>query len=147
MKKYLTKKEFVFYQILFVLWQLAIYYADIFCYAAPDDPLDMHAEISHINGLNFIRVYFPVVKNMRSNYTAEEQKQILQQYLTYCLLPESDIRPYCGGTSQYDIVEALHVDYAGLDPVSHDAMLFNIVYICDPISFEYARSHQSIPQI
>ena len=143
----LSKKEFLYYKIIYVLWRLATYYADIFCYAVPEDLFGMHTQLAHINGLTFIRIYLPTSRNLHSSYSADEMKEILQEYLNYVLMPESGISPYCGGNSVYDIVESLYIDYAGIDPCKKEGMLFNVLYIDNKISFDYYKSHYKIKQI
>lgn len=143
----LTKTQLVYYKILFVIWQLATYYADIFCFSAPSDPLDMNAQIINNGGVSYIKVTFPRIKPLVSSYSAEQQQDILQKYLNYVLLPGSDIAPYSGGDTVYDLVEALYVAYAYYQPSDTDYIMWQIMYINDPISYDMYRMWNPKPSI
>lgn len=140
----LSKKDFVFYQILYKLWQLLIYYADTFCYSAPKNLLEMDMEIDRYNGLSFIRIRCPIIKPFQTNiYQKYDETEIMQKYLDYFLLPDSNLKPYKNGNSIYDTINCLFIDYTGIDPVNPDYHLLKVLFICDSISYNYARSKQS----
>ena len=58
----LSTKDFLFYQMLYKLWLLLVYYADIFCYSAPKNMLEMDMETGGITvatevyGMGFVMV-------------------------------------------------------------------------------------------
>lgn len=126
----LEKTQLVYYKILFVIWQTITYYADLIGYDAPENPLDMYNEILHIGDCSIIHVELMADMENRK-YTTDEIREILQEYITIVLLPESEIPPYSDGD---EIVESLH-----LHSVRHDAekghLNFDFLYINNKKSF------------
>lgn len=122
----LNKTDRVYYQILYTLWQLAVYYADFMGYDPPASPLDMVAGITSISGLkelSFIRIELPAYEEFDCN----RMKEILQEYLTIILLPQSQIPLYMDGET---IIEPLYVfkTYYDHDP-RHTTLSWIMLYI------------------
>ena len=131
--------------MLYKLWLLLVYYADIFCYSAPKNMLEMDMETDRYNGLSFICIRCPIIKPLvPSSYNEIE---IMQKYLDYFLLPDSDIKPYRNGDGIYDTMNCLFIDYSGIDPNNPDYHLLKVLYVCDSISYDYARSKQGTKTI
>lgn len=134
--------------MLYKLWQLLMYYADIFCYSAPKNLLEMDMEIDRYNGLSFIRIRCPIIKPFQSAISQKyDELETMQKYLDYFLLPDSTLKPYRNGDSIYDAMNCLFVDYAGIDPVNPDYHLLKVLFVCDSISYNYARSKQEAKTI
>lgn len=138
MKK-LEKTDFSFLQMVYAIWQLFVYYEDFYGYIAPESPLDMNAKLLHRGGTAFIQVTIPRARFVDVAPDISQMKEIMQQYLDYVIMPETDIRPYAGGDSIYDIVEPLRINYIVIHPDNTDAFLVEFFYICDPLSFDYYR--------
>ncbi|MCM1119580.1 MAG: hypothetical protein NC543_09495 [bacterium] len=113
----LQKTDFVFYQILYTIWKLSAYYADLMGYDAPENPLDMQTELVHIGKWSIIHI--ELAAGMEEGaYNTDKIKEILREYITIVLLPESEIPPYSNGD---EIIESLH-----LHSVRHDAEKGNL---------------------
>lgn len=144
----LSTKDFLFYQMLYKLWLLLVYYADIFCYSAPKNMLEMDMETDRYNGLSFIRIRCPNIKQLltkvNNNY---DEAEIMQKYLDYFLLLDSDLKPYRNGDGLYDTMNCLYIDYSGIDPTNPEYHLLKVLYVCDSISYNYARSKQGTKTI
>ena len=138
----LNKKDFIFYQMLYKLWLLLVYYADIFCYSAPENLLEMDIKTDRYNGLSFICIHCPVIKSFRKIVPLPPYDEIetMQKYLDYFLLLGSDLKPYKNGNGIYDTMPCLFIDYAGIDPTDTNYHLLKVLYVCDSISYNYARS-------
>lgn len=141
----LSTKDFLFYQMLYKLWLLLVYYADIFCYSAPKNMLEMDIETDRYNGLNFIRIRCPIIKPF--NPSVYNEIEIMQKYMDYFLLADSDSKPYRNGDGIYDTMNCLFIDYSGIDPTNPDYHLLKVLYVCDSISYNYARSKQGTKTI
>ena len=71
----------------------------------------------------------------------------MQKYLDYFLLLDSDLKPYRNGDGLYDTMNCLYIDYSGIDPTDPDYHLLKVLYVCDSISYNYARSKQGTKTI
>lgn len=143
----ITKTDFLYMKILFLMWQVTSNYSALFYYAEPETPFDMYAEIKYIKGVAHIMLYFPTVHDYECDYSSEEQREIMQMYLNYSLLPQFSIPPYRAGDTINDITESLYIDYAGYDYISGNCYIVDVVHICDPVSYNYFRSKQPIPTL
>ena len=127
----LETTHLVYYKILFAIWQAVIYYSDLFEYEAPLDLFHMYNEIIHIG--NWSIIHIELCADMEEGkYNTDEIQEILREYMTIVLLPESEIPPYSDGD---EIVESLH-----LHSVRHDAEKGNLnldfLYINNPASYK-----------
>ena len=144
----LSKRDFMFYQMLYKLWLLLVYYADIFCYSAPKNMLEMDMETDRYNGLSFICIRCPNIRPLLPTvYKKYDEAEIMQKYLDYFLLLHSDLKPYRNGDGIYDTMNCLFIDYSGIDPTNTEYHLLKVLYVCDSISYEYARSMQGTKTI
>lgn len=127
----LETTQLVYYKILFVIWQTIIYYADLLDFEAPENPLDMCAEIFHIGEWSIIHIEL-CADMEEGKYNTDEIREILREYMTIVLLPESEIPPYSNGD---EIVESVH-----LHSVRHDAEKGNLnldfLYINNSASYQ-----------
>lgn len=127
----LETTQLVYYKILFVIWQTIIYYADLLDFEPPCDLFDMYNEIIHIG--NWSIIHIELCADMEEGkYNTDEIQEILREYMTIVLLPESEIPPYSNGD---EIVESVH-----LHSVRHDAEKGNLnldfLYINNPASYK-----------
>ena len=127
----LETTQLVYYKILFVIWQTIIYYADLLDFETPCDLFDMYNEIIHIG--NWSIIHIELCADMEEGkYNTDEIQEILREYMTIVLLPESEIPPYSNGD---EIVESVH-----LHSVRHDAEKGNLnldfLYINNPASYK-----------
>ncbi len=113
----LETTQLVYYKILFVIWQTIICYADLLDFETPCDLFDMYNEIIHIG--NWSIIHIELCADMEEGkYNTDEIQEILREYMTIVLLPESEIPPYSNGD---EIVESVH-----LHSVRHDAEKGNL---------------------
>lgn len=127
----LETTQLVYYKILFVIWQTIIYYADLLDFETPYDLFDMYNEIIHIG--NWSIIHIELCADMEEGkYNTDEIQEILREYMTIVLLPESEIPPYSNGD---EIVESVH-----LHSVRHDAEKGNLnldfLYINNSASYQ-----------
>ncbi len=127
----LQATQLVYYKILFVIWQTIIYYADLLDFETPCDLFDMYNEIIHIG--NWSIIHIELCADMEEGkYNTDEIQEILREYMTIVLLPESEIPPYSNGD---EIVESVH-----LHSVRHDAEKGNLnldfLYINNSASYQ-----------
>lgn len=127
----LETTQLVYYKILFVIWQTIIYYADLLDFETPCDLFDMYNEIIHIG--NWSIIHIELCADMEEGkYNTDEIQEILREYMTIVLLPESEIPPYSNGD---EIVESVH-----LHSVRHDAEKGNLnldfLYINNSASYQ-----------
>lgn len=127
----LQATQLVYYKILFVIWQAIIYYADLLDFETPCDLFDMYNEIIHIG--NWSIIHIELCADMEEGkYNTDEIQEILREYMTIVLLPESEIPPYSNGD---EIVESVH-----LHSVRHDAEKGNLnldfLYINNSASYQ-----------
>jgi len=142
----LRKSSKLYAEIIFIIWQVISYYANCFCYSAPASMFDMNTRLYTLEGLQFIDIRVPLIRHFPTK-KFNEIREVFQQYLTYALLPESSLRPYAGGNTAYDIVEPIFVDWAMIDLENNNNLMFRFLYICDPISFDYYKTHQIVPKV
>lgn len=125
----LETTQLVYYKILFVIWQTIIYYADLLDFETPCDLFDMYNEIIHIG--NWSIIHIELCADMEEGkYNTDEIQEILREYMTIVLLPESEIPPYSNGD---EIVESVH-----LHSVRHDAEKGNL-----NLDFLYINNEES----
>ena len=127
----LQATQLVYYKILFGIWQAIIYYADLLDFETPCDLFDMYNEIIHIG--NWSIIHIELCADMEEGkYNTDEIQEILREYMTIVLLPESEIPPYSNGD---EIVESVH-----LHSVRHDAEKGNLnldfLYINNSASYQ-----------
>lgn len=127
----LETTQLVYYKILFVIWQTVTYYADLLDFESPCDLFDMYNEIMHIGNWSIIHIKLAADMDEKA-YDTDKIKEILREYMTIVLLPESEIPPYSNGD---EIVESVH-----LHSVRHDAEKGNLnldfLYINNPASYK-----------
>lgn len=138
MNEKLTKQSPLFLHVLFIIWQLLIYYSDLFRFDVPDAPTDLQVDfVENDAGLTMLRFKFGSTGST-DKYSFLDMLEIMQEYLTYALLPmQKELRPCKGGASVYDVVESLYID--GLLMFENE-MWLDVIYVSDPISFEYVKS-------
>ena len=127
----LETTQLVYYKILFVIWQAITYYANLLGFESPIDIFDMYNEIIHIGNWSIIHIELAADMD-EGAYDTDRIKEVLQEYMTIVLLPESEIPPYSDGD---EIVESLH-----LHSVRHDTEKGNLnldfLYINNPASYQ-----------
>ena len=142
-----SEKDFLYYQIRYIIWLLATYCTDTMCIEAPASPLDMPTNLIYQNGITIVNVAFNRILKPISHYSYEEQREILQKYLSYLLLPQFNLTPYRNDDTIHDIAPRLYVEYVFYNPTNPYEIMWNIVVVNDPVSYDYYKSHQSIPEI
>ncbi len=125
----LETTQLVYYKILFVIWQAVTYYSTLFVCDSPWDLLDMDAQLVHVGEWSIIHVEISADIE-EGGYTVNEIREILREYMTIELLPESEIPPYSDGD---EIVESLH-----LHSVRYDAEKGNL-----NLDFLYINNEES----
>lgn len=134
----LTKQSITYLHILHVVWVLASYYTRLFGIDAGEEPAEMKTFLLEREGITFVRFKFPSCDVFTDKeYSFEEIREVMQQYLDYCILPsEKILRPYLGGSTIYDIVEPLYIDRV---EETKGIWRIDIVYVDNPLAFQYVK--------
>lgn len=136
------KTDYDFYKILYVLWQLACYYADYMGFSAPPSPLDLNIKIVRRQRLSFFRVTLPSIcvwDDRPSIPTYGKMQEILQEYLAIELLPASGLFHYEADEASGHITEKLYIDAVypdGCPDMPHN-LIWEILYIDRPLAYRY----------
>lgn len=143
--KRLEKTDLIYLHILHVIWQLVDYYSTLFKVDAGQDPAKIPTEIGVKDGITYLRFSFPKIMNEQSQYSVLQMRDIYNEYLRICLLPEQTfIRPFSNGSAMYDMVESLFVDSV----FENESDLFlEVVYIDNSLAFHYVRNKEKEIQI
>lgn len=119
----LQESELLYYKILFPIWQLALYYEDLFYYEAPISPLQMYAHLFYVGKCSFIRVELPALKKYRN---LQQMRETLREYMAIMLLPESEIPPYRDGNS---IIEGIYLFDAFYCKINKGKLVWAFLYV------------------
>ena len=135
----LTKQSITYLHILHVVWVLVSYYTRLFGIDAGEEPAQMKTFLIEREGITFVRFKFTSCDTLTGKeYSLEKIREIMQEYLQYCILPEQTILcPYMGGSTIYDIVEPLYIDRV---EESKGIWRIDIVYVDNPLAFQYVKS-------
>lgn len=107
MKK-LTENSKQFHDLIYYIWQLLTYYADIFGYNAPESAHKMRVKLFRSGTLTKIRVSVEQIMEFSSTYSVEEMRLIMNEYLEL-LLQDSPFPPFTAGKNVHEIVEPLYI--------------------------------------
>lgn len=137
----LTKQQLIYLCILHIVWVMADYYSALFGIDAYECPTDIPCDIFEEEEKTVLRFTFRSCAP-DSRYSVLDMAEIMQDYLQFCLLPQqTELKPYQGGTSQYDIVEPLFVS-----SVQHLKTWYEIdvVYVDNPVAYQYVKAHYGL---
>lgn len=133
MNNTLTKKDLIYFHILHTIWKLVDYYSGLFGIDAGECATEIPCDICTKDGMTFLRFSFQPLTS--STYSVAQMAEIMQEYLQVCLLPQQDfLKPYQGGTGQYDIVESLYVDSI---QYTAEGYQLNVIYIDNTVTYQY----------
>lgn len=107
MKK-LTENSKLFHDLIYYIWVLVSYYADIFGYNAPESAHKMRAKLFRTGTLTKIRVSVEQIMDSASAYSVKEMRLIMNEYLEL-LLQDSPFPPFTAGKNINEIVEPLFI--------------------------------------
>lgn len=126
----LQKTQLIFCKIMHAIWSDVVEYADMLGFEAPMDLFDMYSEIVHIGACSIIHVELMADMD-EGEYSNEEIREILNEYLNIVLMPESEIQPYSNGE---EIVESLYLHSVRHD-VEKGCMNLDFLYINNEEAF------------
>lgn len=133
--KKLTKDKIEYLHILHAGWSTASYYSRLFGIYSWESPTEIPVNLIEKDGITILRFAFHSFDILPEKYSLEETREIMQQYLQYCILPSDKIlRPYMGGSTIYDIVEPLYIDRV---EESKGIWRIDIVYVDNPLAYKY----------
>lgn len=107
MKK-LTENSKLFHDLIYYIWVLVSYYADIFGYNAPESAHKMRAKLFRTGTLTKIRISVERIMDTASAYSVKEMRLIMNEYLEL-LLQDSPFPPFTAGKNINEIVEPLYI--------------------------------------
>lgn len=140
----LKKSNFTFLCILQTIYELFDYYAILFQLIIETSAIYMDASLHELDGMTIINVNIPITE-YEINYSESEMKDILNDYLSLCLLPSRKyLQPYAIGNSQYEIMESLYLDSITRKVNSYQ---FRFIYIDNPQAFQYVSNKLRYIQI
>lgn len=138
----LTKKSLDFLHILYIIFLLMEYFADLFCIEIEDSPTNLPADILQNNGITKLTFAFSKIIGEERKSTISEIQCILNDYLRIVLLPSQKLlKLYKNGTGIFDLIEPLYIDY-----VYEDEMYLHIevIYITSPLEYAYVRKQEKL---
>lgn len=140
--KKLTKDKIEYLHILHAGWSTASYYSRLFGIYPWESPTEIPVNLIEKDGITILRFAFHSFDIPPEKYSLEETREIMQQYLQYCILPSDKIlRPYMGGSTIYDIVEPLYIDRVE----EYDGeWRIDIVYVDNPLAYKYVVKKEGI---
>ena len=134
----LTKQSITYLHILHVVWVLVSYYTRLFGIYPWESPTEMPVNLIEKDGITILRFAFHSFDIPPEKFSLKETREIMQEYLQYCILPSDKIlRPYMGGSTIYDIVESLYIDRV---EESKGIWRIDIMYVDNPLAFQYVKS-------
>jgi hypothetical protein len=139
----LTKEKIEYLHILHVIWTVVSYYANLFGIDPWEDPTKIPVDMMERDGMTVFRFrFYSVPTPTDRDYRFGEIRDIIQQYLDYCILPEqTTLRPYMGGSSIYDMVEALYIDRV---EEFNGQWGIHVIYVDNPLAHGYVMKKRGL---
>lgn len=136
----LTKTSQKYLTILYVIWELLIYYEKFFKLDVPSDATKLPVKLSTDDeNITHIIVKIPSTSSPDPYYNGENMKTIFNEYVKIVLLPEQpDLTPFAGGNSRYDIVDCLYVNEVFVRTTGYTYV--DIIYVDNMQAFNFVKS-------
>lgn len=138
--KRLAKADQLYLIILYAIWELLTYYAELFKMEVPSNATKLPVNIIRDeNDITHLLVEIPSTRIPDPYYTGESMKLIFNEYLNVMLLPEHpELKPFQGGNSRFDLVDCLYVYKAHV--LGNGYAHLDIIYIDNMQAFQLVRS-------
>lgn len=137
----ITKHSLAFLLILYAVWKAVDYYQWLLAIDAGSNPTKLPAVHIERDGMTFFRFRFlPDNPPPRRKFDLEYIKDLMQDYLNCCVLPDlKELRPYVGGPEPEDVIEPIYIDH-----VEHrdGKYWIEVLYVDNRIAFEYVKRHK-----
>lgn len=104
----LKENSKLFHEILYHIWELLAYYADLFGYDVPEAAHQISAKLFQDGTLTKIRVSVPRIRDFEPQYSVLDMRSAMNEYLTL-ILQHSDLPPFAAGSNYNEIVEPLYM--------------------------------------
>lgn len=135
--KRLQTTDFIFLVILYYIWAMVDYYAQMFQIDAGTNPAKTIANLMQYDGYTQIRFSFPQIIDVERKHSMLEIKDIYNEYLQFALLPQQQIlRPYSTGDS---IIEPLYIAEVFEDETHIN---IDVIYIDNSVALKVVRKKQ-----
>lgn len=140
MNSKLTKRSHIFLHILYLIFNLAKYYGGLFTFDPFDNPTEIHSQIIEKEGITKLRFSFRKITPFQNLYSCNDMRSIMQEYMEFCLLPESQLTPYMMGTSRADMLPALYIDLVFTDK---SYIYMDVIFVDNPLAYRYVRDKRT----
>ena len=104
----LRKSDRKYMEVLYCIWLLLTYYANLFGLDVPESANKLIATLFYDGNLTKIRIVLPRLHEVDTSYSVLEMRSIMNDYLPI-LLQDSSLEPFAAGNSYHEIVAALYV--------------------------------------
>lgn len=122
----------VYKSIIEAIEYLLFYYSNLFGFAVEKAKITCEKRDMGKHGMNYFIATIP--KTKESEYTTQETKKIMQEYLEIFILPASQIPPYSAGG---ELLEALYIDSIREKKGNY---IIEILFIGNETAFRYVKN-------
>lgn len=143
MKK-LTPQNKLYLSILYVIWELLMYYENLFGLKVPSNATRLSAGIMvDEDNVTHIIVDLPCTVPVSLYYDSSAMKTILNEYLNIVLLPScKELEPFSGGQSYLDMMDCLYIYNANC--LSNGYCNIDIIYVDNMQAYKKVRADKNI---
>ncbi len=142
----LTKQSKMYLSILYVLWELLSYYADMFRMDVPQDATGLSAEIStDEDDATHILLDVPCISPPSSFRGMSVMKESFNEYLNIALLPQSsELKPFAPPDirSYADLTDCIYIYKVAFLDSGHYFM--DIIHVDSMPAYQKVRASQNI---
>lgn len=122
----------LYQSIIEAIEYLLYYYSNLFGFAVEEAEVKAEHRDQGKHGMTYFVATVPKMKE--SEYTTQEMRRIMQEYMETCILPASQIKPYSVGQ---EIIEALYIDSVAEKQGDYK---IDIVYVDNDTSFRLVKN-------
>ena len=143
----LKKQSQRYLTLLYVIWELLTYYANLFKMKIPTDATKLPMKLSvDDDNITHLIVEVPSSRTPDPYYDGDSMKTIFNEYLNIVLLPsQKELRPFIGGKSIYDVVDCLYVYQAHVLTTGYTYI--DIVYVDNMQAYRLVKSERKILEL
>lgn len=134
----LKENSKLFHEILYHIWELLAYYADLFGYDVPEAAHQISAKLFQDGTLTKIRVSVPRIRDFEPQYSVLDMRSAMNEYLTL-ILQNSDLPPFAAGSNYNEITEALYITIVVTDNHYYD---FDILYVDNMDAYRVVKDNK-----
>lgn len=122
----------LYQQIKEAIEYLVFYYSNLFGFA--EEKAEIKTEYRDQGKYSMTYFIVTIPKTKESEYTTQEMKNIMQEYLETCILPASKISPYSVGE---ELLESLYIDSIREKGKKY---ILEVLYIDNASAFRFVKN-------